>query len=69
MNQVLGAFGLLEFTMLRPVLAWRILKLMNRLFLYLIFQFFSGCGKPRITETADTESVETVARLYLIIFF
>jgi len=23
MNQVLGAFGLLGFTMLRPVLAWR----------------------------------------------
>ena len=23
-------------------------------FLYLIFQIFSGCGKPRMTETADT---------------
>ena len=33
----------------------RVLKLMIRLFIYLIFQFFfSGRGKPRITESADT---------------
>jgi hypothetical protein len=62
MGQVLGAFGLLDFTTLRPVLAWgRVLKLMKRLFLY--FSFFSARDKPRITETADTESVDTVARL------
>jgi hypothetical protein len=33
MNQVLGTFGLLDFTMLWPVLTWRVLKLMNHLFL------------------------------------
>jgi hypothetical protein len=38
MSQVLGAFGLLDFTMLRPILA------------------FSGCGKPRITESVDTRA-------------
>jgi hypothetical protein len=32
--------------------------------IYLSFQIFSGRGKPRITETADTESVDTWARLY-----
>jgi hypothetical protein len=32
LSQVLGAFGLLDFTMLRHVLAWRaFLKLTNRL--------------------------------------
>jgi hypothetical protein len=33
MSQVLGAFGLLDFTMLRSILDWRVVKLMNRLFL------------------------------------
>ena len=28
-------------------------------FIYLIFQILSGCGKPRITEIADTESTDT----------
>ena len=33
-------------------------------FISLIFQFFfSGSGKPWITETADTESADTVVRL------
>jgi hypothetical protein len=41
------------------------LKLINRFF---NFQFlFSGLGEPRTTETADTESVDTVARLYLLV--
>jgi hypothetical protein len=31
----------------------------------LFFQYFLGRGEPRITETADTESVDTGARLYL----
>jgi len=30
----------------------RILKLMSHLFLY-FSNFFSGCSKPRVTETAD----------------
>jgi hypothetical protein len=32
-------------------------------FISLIFNFFSGRGKPRITETANTESVDMGARL------
>jgi hypothetical protein len=40
-----------------------VLKLMNCLFFN--FQtFFSGCGKPQITETTDPESTDTGARLY-----
>jgi hypothetical protein len=35
-------------------------------FFPLIFKFFSGCGKPRITGTADTVSVDTGAPLYII---
>jgi len=36
-------------------------------FISLIFQFFfSGRSKPRITETTDTESADTVVRLYLV---
>ena len=48
MNQVLGAFGMLDFTMLRPVLAWRAFLFLWTV--YLIFQMFFG---PR--PTADTE--------------
>jgi hypothetical protein len=33
-------------------------------FIYLIFNFLSGGGKQQVTETEDTESVNTVARLY-----
>jgi hypothetical protein len=33
MGQELDALGLLDFTLLRAVLAWRVLKLMNRLFI------------------------------------
>jgi hypothetical protein len=37
----------------------RVLKLFN-------FQFFLwGCHEPRLTETADTKSVDTGAHLYL----
>jgi hypothetical protein len=55
MSQVLGAFGLLDFAMLRPVLPLaHVLELTN--FISLIFFF-----EPR--ETADTESVGTRERL------
>jgi hypothetical protein len=37
-------------------------------FISLIFQFFCGRGKPRITEITDTESADTGARLYLLFF-
>ena len=60
-SQVLGTFGLLDCTMLQPVLAWRaFFKLMNHLFI-----FFLGRGKPRISETVDTESAEMGVRLYI----
>jgi hypothetical protein len=45
----------------------RALKLMNRLFLS-FSKFFSGRSKARITETADTESVDTGVRLYVCHF-
>jgi len=41
----------------------RVLKLVNR-FISLLFQIFSDRGKPRVTETADTESAYTGVRLY-----
>jgi hypothetical protein len=58
MSQVLGAFVLLDFTMLRPVLTYE-------LFISLIFKFFfSGRGKPQTTETTVTESADMGAHLY-----
>ena len=43
-----------------------VFKLMNYLFL-LIFQIFlGGRGQPRITETTDTESADTVVHLYIL---
>jgi hypothetical protein len=41
MSQVLGMFGLLDFTILGCVETYK-------LFISLIFQFFSGHGKPQI---------------------
>jgi hypothetical protein len=38
-------------------------------FISLIFQYTGGSGKPRITEAADKESVDTGARLYCVITF
>jgi hypothetical protein len=35
-------------------------------FIYLIFQFFSGHGKPQITGTADTESADAGGTTVLI---
>jgi len=58
MTEVLGAFGLLDFTMLRPVLAWRAF-LNYETCISLILQFFFG---PR--PTADTESADTTVHLY-----
>jgi hypothetical protein len=39
MSQVLGAFGLLDFSMLRPVRLAGVLKVRDRLFLYFLFFF------------------------------
>jgi hypothetical protein len=63
MDQVLGAFGLLDFTMLRPVLACGHFETYKP-FISLIF--FSGRSKSRITETADTESANTGTHLHYI---
>ena len=65
MSQVLGTLGLLDFTMLRPVLAWHAFwNLWSSI--SLIFPNFLGRGKPRVTETMDTESAEMggSARIY-----
>jgi hypothetical protein len=35
------------------------------LFISVIFKFVGGRGKPQITETAYTESVDTGAQLYV----
>jgi hypothetical protein len=47
-NEVLVAVELLDFTMLRPVLAWRAFWNLWTLYLFNIQFFFSGSGKPRI---------------------
>jgi hypothetical protein len=60
MSQLLGAFGLLDFTMLRSVLVWR--AYWNLWTVYLFnFQLFFG---PQYT--ADTVSVDRGVRLYLV---
>ena len=64
MSQVLGTFGLLDFTMLWPILMC-VLKIKNCLFLE-FSKFFSGCGKPWINKTRDTESMDTGVCLYLV---
>jgi hypothetical protein len=63
MGQGVGVFGLLDFTMLQPVLAWRFET--YEPFISLVFKFsFLGCGKVRISEIAGTESADMEARLY-----
>jgi hypothetical protein len=64
MSQVMGAFGLLGFTMLRPILAWRAFWNICTVYFFNFPKFLSGRGKPRITETADTESADTGVHLY-----
>ena len=53
MSQVLSAFGLLDFTMLRPVLAWRAFLNLRTVYFFNFPNFFLGHSQPRITETAD----------------
>jgi hypothetical protein len=45
---ILGAFGLLDFTMLRPLLAWSTVRNLWTVYLFNFPIFFSGRGKPRI---------------------
>jgi hypothetical protein len=63
-SQVPGAFGLLISPCYGPFSLGASFESYEP-FISLIFQFcFSGSSKPRITETAETESVDTGARLY-----
>ena len=48
MSQVLGAFGLLDFTILRPVLAWRAFLNLLTVYFFNFPNFFSGRVQPRI---------------------
>jgi hypothetical protein len=64
MSQVLGMFWLLILT------CYGLFSLGGHFETYKtfnssIFQFFSGHGEPQITETTDTESVDTGAQLYV----
>jgi hypothetical protein len=48
MSQVLGTSGLLDFVVLRPVLAWRAFWNLWTVYFFNFQFFFSGRGKPRI---------------------
>jgi len=48
MSQVLGRFGLLDFTTLWPVLAWRAFLNLWTVYFFNFPNFFSGHGQPRI---------------------
>jgi hypothetical protein len=51
-SKVLGAFGLLDFTLLRPVLAWGTFWKLRTVFFLSFSIFFSGRGRPRIRGSA-----------------
>jgi hypothetical protein len=59
MSQVLGAFGLLDFTMLRPVLVWRAFRRLWNVYFF-NFNFFGPLWN------AGTESVHNRARMYAV---
>jgi len=72
MSQVLGTFGLLDFTMLRPILAWRVFLNLWTVYFFNFPNFFPGRSQPWINETADTESTDTAVHLhnpFLWVFF
>ena len=52
MNQVLSAFGLLDFTMSGPVIAGRAFWNLWTVYFFNFSIFFSGRGKPRIRGSA-----------------
>jgi hypothetical protein len=64
MSQVLSAFGCWISPCYDPFSLGAHFKTYEPI-ISLIFPFFSDGGKPRITETADTELVDTGAQLYL----
>jgi hypothetical protein len=64
MSQVMGAFGLLNLPCYGPFSLGGRFETYET-FISLIFQFFSGRGEARGTETTDNESVDTGAHLYI----
>jgi hypothetical protein len=58
MSQVLGAFGLLDFTMLRPFSLGALFETYET-FIASFFNFFSGRVESRITETAEIGLADT----------
>ena len=66
MSQVLGAFGLLDFTMLWPILAWHAFLTLWTVYFFHFPNCFSGRSQPWITETMDTESVDMEVQLYIL---
>jgi hypothetical protein len=50
MSQVLGTYGLLNFTMLQPVLTQRAFHNLWTVYLFSFPIFVLGCDKPQITE-------------------
>jgi hypothetical protein len=58
MSQVLGAFGLLDFTMLRPVLAWRTFWNLRTVY------FFNFTFLRLAAQTAYAEWADTGAQMY-----
>jgi hypothetical protein len=50
MSQVLEAFGLLNFTMLRPVLTWRAFLNLRTVYFFNFPNFFSVRGELRIVN-------------------
>ena len=68
MSRVLGAFGLLDFTMLWPVLGWRAFWNLRTVYFFNFPNFFSGRGESQITKTADNESADTGVRLYFRLY-
>jgi hypothetical protein len=63
MSQELGAFGLLDFTMLGPFSLGARIETYET-FISLISIFFVS-REARMNKTADTESMDTDVRLYL----
>ena len=51
MSQVLGAFGLLDFTMLRLVVSWRAFLNLWAVYFFNFPIFFSARGQPRIRRS------------------
>jgi hypothetical protein len=49
-SHVLGMFGPLDFTMLRPVLTWRAFWSLWTVYFFNFPIFLSGCGNPQITN-------------------